>query len=49
MARSTYAHIAHDLGAAAWFGGTFANAVALNRAAAQAQRPGEVGAVTNAG
>jgi hypothetical protein len=29
----------HDLGLAAWFGGTLANAVALNRAAGQASDP----------
>ena len=29
----------HDLGLAAWFGGTLANAVALNRAAGQADVP----------
>jgi hypothetical protein len=39
----------HDLGGAAWFGGTLANAVALNRAASQATRPSDVGAVANAG
>ena len=40
MARSTYSHMLHDLGGAAWFGGTLANAVALNRAAAIALRDG---------
>jgi hypothetical protein len=29
----------HDLGLAAWFGGTLANAVALNRAAGQVSDP----------
>ena len=49
MARSTYSHMLHDLGGAAWFGGTLANAGALNRAAASAKRPTDVGAVANAG
>lgn len=49
MARSTYSHMLHDLGGAAWFGGTLANAVALNRAAGQAKRSTDVGAVANAG
>jgi hypothetical protein len=39
----------HDLGLAAWFGGTLANAVALNRAAGQTRRLSDAGAVTNAG
>jgi hypothetical protein len=39
----------HDVGLAAWFGGTLANAVALNTAAAQATTPQDVGAVANAG
>lgn len=33
MARSTLVHQMHDLGLAAWFGGTLANAVTLNPAA----------------
>ena len=37
----------HDVGLAAWFGGTLANAVALNAAAAEAG--GNTGAVANAG
>jgi hypothetical protein len=49
MARSTYSHVLHDLGTAAWFGGTLANAVALNRAAAEASSPTDVGAVANKG
>jgi hypothetical protein len=49
MARSTTSHILHDLGTAAWFGGTLANAVGLNRAASQAGQPSKVGAVANAG
>ena len=39
----------HDLGLSAWFGGTLANAVALNRAAAAASDARSTGAVTNAG
>ena len=35
MARNTYSRSLHDLGLAASFGGTLANAVALNPAAAQ--------------
>jgi hypothetical protein len=49
MARSTYFHTLHDLGGAAWFGGTLANAVALNRAASHAAQPTQVGAVANVG
>lgn len=49
MARNTLARSLHDLGLAAWFGGTLANAVALNTAAAKATTPSDVGAVTNAG
>ena len=49
MAKSTVSHALHDLGLAAWFGGTLANAVALNAAAAQADDPRRVGAVANAG
>ena len=39
----------HDVGLSAWFGGTLANAVALNRAAAQASDAKSTGAVANAG
>ena len=39
----------HDVGLAAWFGGTLANAVALNRAAGAAYDAKSTGAVTNAG
>ena len=39
----------HDLGLAAWFGGTLANAVSLNRAVEQTDRYSEAGRVTNAG
>jgi hypothetical protein len=49
MARATIFHQMHDLGLAAWFGGTLANAVALNPAAAAAGDPSRVGEVANAG
>jgi hypothetical protein len=39
----------HDVGLSAWFGGTLANAVALNRAAAAAGDAPSTGAVSNAG
>ena len=38
----------HDLGLSAWFGGTLANAVSLNRAAGETDRH-SAGRVTNAG
>jgi len=49
MARNTLSRSLHDVGLAAWFGGTLANAVALNAAAAEAGSDKNVGAVTNAG
>ena len=49
MANSTLSHSLHDVGLSAWFGGTLANAVALNRAASQAGDSSRVGAVANAG
>lgn len=49
MARATLVHQLHDLGAAAWFGGTLANAVALNPAASRAGDPRDAGAVANEG
>lgn len=49
MARATVFHQLHDIGLAAWFGGTLANAVALNPAAAQAGDGSRVGAVANEG
>ena len=49
MARATLSHQLHDLGLAAWFGGTLANAVSLNDAAGQGDDPSAVGAVANAG
>jgi hypothetical protein len=39
----------HDVGLAAWFGGTLANAVSLNRAAGETNRYSTAGRVTNAG
>ena len=39
----------HDLGLAAWFGGTLGNAVSLNRAAGVTDRYSEAGRVTNTG
>jgi hypothetical protein len=39
----------HDVGLAAWFGGTLANAVALNAASAQADSASQAGAVANVG
>jgi hypothetical protein len=49
MARNTLSRSMHDLGLAAWFGGTLANAVALNPAAAEAGSDSRTGAVANAG
>jgi hypothetical protein len=48
MARNTVSRSLHDVGLAAWFGGTLANAVALNPAA-QADSDGGTGAVANTG
>ena len=49
MARNTLSRSLHDLGLAAWFGGTLANAVALNPAASEAGSDSRTGAVANAG
>jgi len=49
MARNTLSRSLHDLGLAAWFGGTLANAVALNPASAEATTANDVGAVANTG
>lgn len=49
MARATLSHQLHDLGLAVWFGGTLANAVALNKGAAAADDPQRVGAVAHEG
>jgi hypothetical protein len=40
---------AHDVGLSAWFGGTLANAVALNAASAQVDDAHQAGRVANAG
>jgi hypothetical protein len=49
MARNTFYRSLHDLGLAAWFGGTLANAVALNPAAAKASYASDRGSVVNTG
>ena len=49
MTTNTLSRSLHDVGLAAWFGGTLANAVALNPAAAEAGSPNRTGAVANAG
>ncbi|WP_249522493.1 hypothetical protein [Modestobacter marinus] len=49
MARNTLSRSLHDAGLAAWFGGTLANAVALNPASAEAGSARATGAVANAG
>ena len=49
MARDTLSRSMHDVGLAAWFGGTLANAVALNPASAEADTSAGTGAVANVG
>jgi hypothetical protein len=49
MARNTLTRSLHDVGLAAWFGGTLANAVALNPASARAGDAPSTGAVANVG
>ena len=49
MARNTVIRSLHDVGLAVWFGGTLANAVALNTAASQPESAHERGKVTNVG
>ncbi len=49
MARNTFSRSLHDVGLAAWFGGTLANATALNPAAAEAGDTASAGNVTNEG
>ena len=49
MARDTLSRSLHDVGLAAWFGGTLANAVALNPAAGEAGGASDAGRVANAG
>jgi hypothetical protein len=49
MTRNTLSRSLHDVGLSAWFGGTLANAVSLNPAAAEAGSSPGVGAVANVG
>ena len=49
MATDTLSRSLHDVGLAAWFGGTLANAVALNPAAAEADTASGTGRVANTG
>ncbi|MBA2533153.1 MAG: hypothetical protein H0V23_13815 [Nocardioidaceae bacterium] len=49
MARNTLSRSLHDVGLAAWFGGTLANAIALNPAAAEAGDASSTGSVANKG
>lgn len=49
MAPSTVSRALHDVGLAAWFGGTLANAIALNPAAGQASNAEDRGLVANSG
>jgi uncharacterized membrane protein len=49
LSTNTVSRSLHDVGLATWFGGTLANAVALNPAAGQAADPRSTGAVANAG
>ena len=49
MARDTLSRTLHDVGLSAWFGGTLANAVALNPASAHAGGSTSSGAVANVG
>ena len=47
--QNSLARTAHDLGLAAWFGGTLMGAAGLNAAAAESGEPKERGRVANAG
>jgi hypothetical protein len=49
MYQNTLSRSLHDVGLSAWFGGTLANAVALNPAAAEADSASRSGAVANVG
>lgn len=49
MPTNTLSRSLNDAGLAAWFGGTLANAVALNPAASEADSPSRVGSVANTG
>jgi hypothetical protein len=49
MTTNTISRSLHDLGLAAWFGGTLANAISLNAAASEADTSTSTGAVANVG
>ena len=49
MANDTFSRSLHDVGLAAWFGGTLANAVALDPASAEADTANGTGRVASAG
>jgi hypothetical protein len=49
LAQDTLSRSLHDVGLAAWFGGTLANAVALNPASAEADTANGTGRVANTG
>jgi len=49
MTRNTLVRSLHDVGLAAWFGGTLANAVALNAASAQPRSARDTAHVANTG
>ena len=49
MPQDTLSRSLHDVGLAAWFGGTLANAVALNPASAEADTADGTGRVANTG
>jgi hypothetical protein len=49
LAQDTLSRSLHDVGLAAWFGGTLANAVALNPASAEADTANGTGRVANRG
>jgi hypothetical protein len=49
LAQDTLSRSLHDVGLAAWFGGTLANAVALNPASAEADSAPGTGRVANTG
>jgi hypothetical protein len=49
MATNTLSRSLHDVGLAAWFGGTLANAVSLNAAAGEANQPSSSGRIANIG
>jgi len=49
VARNSLAHTLHDVGLAAWFGGTLMGAVGVNGAAADVRDPRESTRVASAG